>query len=83
MNAFYDEYDMEIDTDNEYWRKAFKKCQGGIAIIPHTSPSIEEMRKYYPNWIPKENANVLDNRTINLRANVVVDMDDTKDGPTM
>ena len=31
----------------------------------------------------KENANVLDNRTINLRANVIVDMDDTRDGQTM
>ena len=31
----------------------------------------------------QENANVLDNRTINLCANVNLDMDDTKDGPTM
>ena len=69
----------------EILNEALKNCHGGIRIpvIPHTSPSIEEMRKYYPNWIPKENANVLDNRTINIRANVVVDMDDTKDGPTM
>ena len=42
-----------------------------------------ESFKRWAKRIPKENANVLDNRTINLRANVNLDMDDTKDGPTM
>ena len=40
-------------------------------------------KKVFAILLNKENANVLDNRTINLRANVNLDMDDTKDGQTM
>ena len=55
MNAFYDEYDMEIDTDNEYWRKAFKKCQGGIAVKPNLSVTKEAVDKFYAEYRASRN----------------------------
>ena len=58
MSAFYDEYDMEIDTDNEYWRKAFKKCHGGIPVKPYLIVTKEAVDKFYEQVWKQKNKRV-------------------------